>query len=146
MCFNSNFKEDVLVKEAKQKSKTPKLIVLLIEDSPTDRKVYRRYLEDQKQVPVEVVEVTTGEEALEFCRKKSPDCLVVDFKLPDTTATQLIPELRKISQAPIVFYTSQPEALAQTQAYRDGAVTCLSKDFLSSQTFVSAIFEALGIE
>lgn len=130
----------------RQKTKKPKngpVTILLIEDSPTDRKVYRRFLEEQDRLAIRVVEAQTGKEALELCEREHPDCIVVDFKLPDTTALQLIPRIKEISKAPIVFFTGEPVALAQTRAYRDGANICLSKDFLSSESFQAAVFEAL---
>jgi CheY-like chemotaxis protein len=123
----------------------PPITILLIEDSPTDRRVFKRYLEDQQKVRVRVVEAPTGKDALTLCVSERPACLVVDHKLPDTTASQLIPKLREITDVPIVFFTAQPEALAQSQAYRNGVVICLSKDFLSSESFQSAVFGALGL-
>lgn len=122
-------------------------LVLIIEDSPTDRKIYRRYLEAQKLPRFRIVEAATGKAGLAACESDddAPDCILVDYRLPDTQGTLLIPQLLKLTSAPIILVTGHLGPSVQTEGYRVGAVRYLSKDLVSSVTLISAIHEALGI-
>lgn len=119
--------------------------VLLIEDDPAHRYIYRRYLEQQNRVRYDVHEAEGASAGLAACEAFHPDCIVVDFRLPDGNGLDLLPQLRTRTAAPIVFMTAHPEPLTMTKAYRGGALTYLSKDFVSSQTFQAAVAAALGL-
>lgn len=119
--------------------------VLLIDDSPTDRRIYRRFLEEKNSILIKVLEAATGKAGVAACQGHEPDCIVLDFKLPDTDGLRLINELRNFCRAPIVFVSGQPMPLTQTQAYNLGVVTYLSKDFVSSESLKAAVGEALKV-
>src|SRR5688572_29038088 len=113
--------------------------VLIIDDSASDRRVYRRFLEDKNPTRVKVMEAPTGKQGVAACRKIVPDCIILDFKLPDCDGLKVIQDLRKFCDAPIVFVTGQPMPLAQTQAYALGVVRYLSKDFVSSESLKASV-------
>mgnify|MGYP005806770991 CR=1 FL=1 len=119
--------------------------VLLIEDDPAHRYIYRRFLEQQDKVSYEVHEAPNADAGLDACERIRPDCIVVDFRLPDLNGLDLLPALRARTAAPIIFVTAHPEPLTMTKAYREGALKYLSKDFLSSETFQAAVAEALRL-
>ena len=119
--------------------------VLLIEDDPAHRYIYRRFLEQQDEVSCEVVEAASAHAGLAACERVSPDCIVVDYRLPDMSGLDLLPVLRAKTEAPIIFMTAHPEPLTITKAYRHGALTYLSKHFLSSEAFQAAVLEALRL-
>ncbi len=121
--------------------------ILIIDDSVSDRKIYRRFLEDafrEKQI-VHILEAKTGEEGLDVCRSINPDCIILDFRLPDVDGLQLMSSIRQFCRAPVIFITGQPLPLTQTRAYIEGVIKYLSKDFLSAESLKSAVDEALTV-
>ena len=120
--------------------------ILIVDDSPADRRVYRRFLQTQDQYQFEVSEATTIAACLEECSNQEFDCLLLDFRLPDTDGLKALPDINEKCKAPIIFITGQPEPLVMTEAYRYGAVKYLSKDFLTSKNLLDAVFEALQLE
>ena len=76
--------------------KESKPIILLVDDSESDRSTYRRWLTRGKfgQTTYEVVEFETGEEALVWCRKQMPDIFLIDYLLPDMTGLDFLGQLK----------------------------------------------------
>jgi CheY-like chemotaxis protein len=120
-------------------------VILVIEDGATDRRIYRRYLEEQKSWSFEVIEAATAQAGIEACARHTPDCILLDFKLPDRDGLRAIPDLQKITRAPILLLTGHLGPSTQTEAYRAGVSHYLSKDFLSSESLLAAVADALGI-
>jgi CheY-like chemotaxis protein len=117
--------------------------VLVIEDNPSDQYIYRRYFEMHEQAEFTVLEASSAEEGLTLCADEAPDCILLDYRLPDGDGLSLLPRLRKLTAAPIIFITARPEALTVTEAYRQGASRYFSKDFISSRTLVHAVCETV---
>lgn len=125
-------------------SRAEKKTIVLIDDSPSDRRIFRRFLEHKNDGVFEIVEAASAKAGVETCRQNKPHCIVLDFKLPDGDGLSLIAEIQKVTKAPIIFVTGQPVALAQTQAYRYGVVKFISKDLISSEVLRAAVTEALA--
>jgi CheY-like chemotaxis protein len=119
--------------------------ILFIEDSASDRRIYRRFLEQAFAAKIHIFEAETAEAGLAACKKQCPDVIILDFKLPDLDGLQVIEELRKFCDAPVIFITGQPMPLTQTQAYHRGVVKYLSKDFISSESLQAAVAEAIKL-
>lgn len=80
--------------------------VLLVEDSHTSRKVLSMLLSKNGY---EVLETASGKEAMEYCKSNSPDLVILDVVLPDTTGHKLLGEFRKIpalKTVPVVVLTA----------------------------------------
>jgi response regulator RpfG family c-di-GMP phosphodiesterase len=65
--------------------------ILLVEDSPEDRAIYRRFLSRQTAVAYTCIEAATGADGLRLCQTAQPDCIVLDFSLPDMTGIEAKP-------------------------------------------------------
>jgi two-component system chemotaxis response regulator CheY len=63
--------------------------VLIVEDSPTMRALLRAALEEL-DVPVKVVEATSGFEALRLLPRESFDLIVTDINMPDINGLELV--------------------------------------------------------
>ena len=57
--------------------------ILIIDDSPSDRKIYKRFLNSQTLYEFALSEAGTIRAGLESCRSQHPDCVVLDYHLPD---------------------------------------------------------------
>ncbi|WP_437620075.1 response regulator [Sorangium sp. So ce1151] len=122
-----------------------KAVILLIDDSESDRTIYRRYLRDWADVEVKWIEAATGKAALEECRKSPPDCIILDYRLPDMDGLELLEKLKRITEAPVLFITGQPAPMMLTRAQSIGIAGYLWKEVLGSARLREAILSALKV-
>ena len=69
------------------------LRILIVDDSPEDRELYRRLLGSSPDQKYEVLESETGQEGLVTCREEQPDCVLLDYQLPDLDGLEFLAEL-----------------------------------------------------
>lgn len=119
--------------------------ILIIDDSSSDRRIYRRFLTGQSLYHLDVLEANTAQAGLDACSQQPPDCIILDFQLPDQDGLAVIDDLKKIMSVPVVFITGKPEPLVVTEAYRRGATRCMSKDTVTSVALQEAVFDALEL-
>ncbi|MDR2572344.1 MAG: response regulator [Oscillospiraceae bacterium] len=81
-------------------------IALLVEDNPKILDLNRRMLEKEGLM---VLIAKTIDEARELIKIAVPDVAVLDIMLPDGSGLDFLPELRKISDAPVLFLTARAE-------------------------------------
>jgi signal transduction histidine kinase len=67
--------------------------ILIVDDSREDRHTFRRYLERCKEPEYSVVEAECGEDGLVQCRHLLPDCILLDYNLPDVNGVEFISRL-----------------------------------------------------
>jgi len=100
--------------------------VLYVEDSPQNRDVVRRYL----QQSYEVIEAEDGEHGLERARRDSPDLILMDLSLPRldgweaTRRLKAAPELKAI---PVIALTAHASREDQAKARAAGCDDFLTK-------------------
>jgi len=108
--------------------------ILLIDDNEQDRQLYRRFLGKQLgHERVELAEATTGEEAVAQFVAVQPDCVLLDYNLPDTDGLDLLIRLKELappnSLCVVMITGGGNEALA-VRALNTGAL-----DYLVKQQF-----------
>lgn len=74
-----------------------KRLVLVIEDDDQDMNSIRDLLKNQY---VEIIEASTGDEALEILRKNKPHCIILDIKLPDMMGWDFLSHFQKMDLFP----------------------------------------------
>lgn len=119
--------------------------LLLIDDNLFDRKIYRRFLSAATKVEFEIIEAETAADGVSLCKTHQPDCIVIDYRLPDQSGLATLEQIRNLSGVPVVFITGEPDALTMTEAYRRGASKYVSKDLLDSQKLQDAILEVIKV-
>jgi two-component system, cell cycle response regulator len=103
--------------------------LLIVEDSPTMRRVMRRFLEPGGYV---ILEAGDGEEALRVAADERPDVILLDRQIPLVdgygvlASLQANPELREV---PVVLVTSHGEPEDVADGLRRGAHDYLRKPF-----------------
>ena len=124
--------------------------VLIIDDSAADRRIYRRFLLGQQRFELEVFEAETAGEGLTAFAEIMPDCVILDYRLPDLDGLAVLETLHERAATgeikrgvPVIFVTGKPEALLLSEAYRRGAAKYVSKDTLTSASILDAIADAL---
>jgi DNA-binding response OmpR family regulator len=103
--------------------------ILVVEDDLDISKMLRLYFDSQGY---EVLTVIRGTEALEVCRKKQPNVVVLDIMLPDMDGYDVCRELRgnlRTSHIPIIFLTQKDERSDKIAGLELGADDYITKPF-----------------
>lgn len=121
--------------------------VLLVDDSPADRRLCRLLLEETFGAELELGEAATGALGLEACGENPPDCLLLDYKLPDMTGLEFLAELRSNggggnSSLAVVMLTGLSSEQVAVEAMKAGAHDYLVKDRITPEGLKSAIERA----
>ena len=99
--------------------------ILLVDDDGDLRRVYASFLTGQGFV-VEEAEDVAGARAL--FGASHPDLAILDFRLPDGTALDLLPEFKKLEPAvPIIVLTGFGSMELGVSVIKSGAEQCLAK-------------------
>ena len=102
--------------------------VVLIEDNDVFREALELLLTLNGEIEV-VGSQAHGANAVEICRKLSPDVVLVDYRLPGLDGVQVTRAVRKHCPAVAVVALTAAAGEREIQALLDaGAVECVSKD------------------
>ena len=121
--------------------------LLLIDDSEEDRAVYRRYLEQNRECLYRILEAETGAQALQLAAERRPDCILLDYRLPDSDGLTLLARLTRQSvEDPyaIVMLTGAGEVSVAVQALKNGALDYLDKNDLNADRLHRSVQYAMG--
>jgi len=102
---------------------------LIVDDSRVVRKVARRIVEDLR---FEADEAADGAQALEFCRKTMPDCILLDWNMPVMNGIDFVKALRREDggKTPrVVFCSIENDAEHIREALSSGADEFIMKPF-----------------
>ena len=109
------------------------ILVLVVEDDIVDRMACRRRLRDNPGGRFRLVEAAEGERGLELARELRPDCILLDYRLPDLTGLEFLARLAAepddaVRGIPVLMLTGADSAAVATEAMRRGARDYLVKD------------------
>lgn len=121
--------------------------VLLVEDGPEDRVLYRRLLGKSQSARFNVVEAGSVAEAKRIAREDNFDCYVVDYNLPDADGMEFIRFLMddatsRHGQA-IVMVTGQGSEEIAVEALKLGVDDYITKKNISDGIFVRPLLNAI---
>jgi PAS domain S-box-containing protein len=120
--------------------------VLLLEDSETDRAIYRRFLSKNPERKCHIVEFDTAEEALVWCRDHTPDIFLVDYLLPGMNGLDFLLQLQKQTghgQISCIAMTSQENQELAVKLLRNGVEDILDKNRITAESLNRAIANVL---
>lgn len=118
--------------------------LLLIDDDDVDRQQIRRALRRSMQ-KVELVEVGTAKEGLTLAQSEEFDCILLDYRLPDSNGLELLHQLCESSNglaSPIVMLTVVADDQLSVKSLREGATDFLTKDTMTPALLARAIINA----
>lgn len=104
-------------------------LLLIVEDDSDISSMLQIYFESQGY---ESIAVTRGEEALEICRRKLPNLVILDIMLPDIDGYEVCRKLRgnlRTGHIPIIFLTQKDERSDQIAGLELGADDYITKPF-----------------
>lgn len=104
--------------------------VLIVEDDPFMVAVARQML---AAGDYQVVIAPTGREAVKLAKEQPPDVILLDLGLPDMEGTQLIPQLRTLSNCPLIVVSAREDTMTKVTALDLGADDYILKPFVSEE-------------
>lgn len=120
--------------------------VLIVDDTLEDRQVYVRLLASSTNPRFEIAEAERGEDGVAHCVANPPDCVLVDYDLPDMTGLEFLAELREARPDwpfAIVMITGQGDEHIAVQAMKHGVQDYLSKGSLTQTKLRLTVASAL---
>ena len=103
--------------------------VLIVEDSVTQREIFRRLFAADDELTI-VGEARNGREALEKVRQYRPDVVLMDIHMPDMDGIEATAEIMRECPVPIVVASAtlkKRDVDLAMQAYQAGAVSVIEK-------------------
>jgi signal transduction histidine kinase len=126
-------------------TKTP-LRVLIVDDNPEDCELYRRFLKQEKAHEYHIIRASFAKEGLALCRSGRPDCVLVDYRLPDLDGLEFLTTLAGDNgtiPVPAIMLTGYGDETLVAEAMKAGAADYLPKSALSSKSLGRAIANAV---
>src|SRR5262245_17011976 len=120
--------------------------VLIIDDSEEDRVTYRRLLQRDPDVVYLFEEANSGNRGLVACQTFQPDCVLLDYRLPDLDGLQFLECLHEQThlQAPsVIMLTGTGSETVAVEAMKYGVQDYLVKGALTSERLRSAVTNAI---
>jgi two-component sensor histidine kinase len=130
----------------------------MVDDSSADRTLCRVLLREEYGAELDFVEAPTARRGLELCNSLSskllPDCVLLDYKLPDMTGAEFLQRFCETSggrssaidlpKFAVVMLTGLGNEQVAAEAIRAGAQDYLVKDGITAKSLRLAIEKAMG--
>ncbi|MGL5034210.1 MAG: GAF domain-containing protein, partial [Microcystaceae cyanobacterium] len=121
--------------------------ILVIEDSESDRYIYRRYLQTATEVEWPILEAETLAEGIELWRTRSPTLVLMDVNFPDGSGLELLEIMQESypeSKLPVIMITGQGDAKLVVQAMKLGARDYLFKEDITATLLCRCVVNTLN--
>jgi len=109
----------------------PRIRLLIVEDDMLDRMACRRALAQDPDYEFIPSEAETGREGLQLAHEQKPDCVLLDYHLPDMNGLEFLSELQnELGEipVPVMMLTGADNASVAVEAMKRGAQDYLVKD------------------
>jgi len=120
--------------------------VLIVDDFPEDRRVYQRYFLQDEESRYKTLEAGTGEEAISLFRKSKPDCVLLDYRLPDLNGMEVLAAIAGDCDegvCPVVMLTAEEDIAVAVGALKSGAQDYLNKNTLTAIDLLHSVNKAV---
>jgi DNA-binding response OmpR family regulator len=98
--------------------------VLIVDDEP---RIVRFMALSLKIAGFKVLTATDGEEALDLVRSDEPHIMLLDIIMPGTDGFEVLRQLRRFSQMPVIAFSAKPEVAKEVLTL--GASDFVAKPF-----------------
>ena len=105
--------------------------ILIVEDDLVDRMACRRALAQDPNFEFVLLEAETGHEGLKLAHAQKPDCVLLDYHLPDLNGLEFLAELQNDLgeiPVPVMMLTGTDNVSVAVEALKRGAQDYLVKD------------------
>jgi CheY-like chemotaxis protein len=122
------------------------LRIVIVDDSPEDRELYRRHLSSHPERKYKFFEAETGAQGLVECRLRAPDCVLLDYRLPDLDGLEFLQKLRgrsPVLPVPVVMLTGLGNPEVEDKALEGGVIVYLDKNHVTPLLISAAVQRAI---
>ncbi len=123
-----------------------RLKILIIDDDPLDREIFKRCLEDSQPGACIFSEAGSGRAGVTRCESFQPDCILLDFNLPDVDGLAILQQWRNNSEMlrfAVVMLTAVGSEQIAVDAMKMGAMDYLTKGPAASESLYRAVRNAV---
>ncbi|MBD2515212.1 PAS domain-containing protein [Nostoc sp. FACHB-973] len=120
--------------------------LLIVDDSPEDRELYRRYLLRDREYSYTILEATLGQQGLELWQQHQPDAVLLDYRLPDLDGLEFLVQLQPSTQQPclpVIVVTGQGNEAIAVKAIKAGAQDYIIKEQITPERLQIAVNGAI---
>ena len=125
--------------------------LLIVDDFAADVMVYYRYILRSKpgmpsNAEYDIITAETGTRGLQLYKEEHPDCVLLDYSLPDMTGLEFLDEIHEqsgIGLKPIILATGYEDPGVQIQAEERGVAGYYIKGKDSAERLVTLLDNAL---
>ncbi len=121
--------------------------IVIIDDNPEDREAYRRYLTQDAQHAYLFAEADSAESGALLCGTFAPDCVLLDYRLPQADGLDLLHTYEEGASPPsfaVVMLTGQGDEAVAVEALKTGAQDYLVKSRLTPEGLRGAVHRAIA--
>ncbi len=118
--------------------------ILVVDDSKANLTLSKQALEEYYQVSL----VISGQMALRFLEKKTPDLILLDINMPEMDGKETLRQIRSIEEykdIPVIFLTAKTDPETEVECLKLGATDFIAKPFVP-QVMRSRIARTLELE
>lgn len=118
-------------------------VVLVVDDSPVDRRLAQGLLE--RGSGFSVLSAPNGAEALEIVHRQTPDIIVTDLQMPEMDGLELVGLVRSsFPLVPVILMTAHGSEEVAVQALQRGAASYVPKSRLA-QDLQPTVYDVLAL-
>lgn len=103
--------------------------ILVVDDMLTNLKIVESFLKPYYKVSL----VKSGDQALKFLSKNTPDLILLDIQMPGMDGFETIKKIKEVPEyreIPVVFLTSQEDIDSRMKGFQLGATDFILKPFM----------------
>lgn len=122
-----------------------KYTILIIDDDDADVALYKKFLRDGHPNDMfSFVTAKNGHDGLDICNQTKPDCVLLDYLLPDTNGLKILHKLEKGKNLlPVVVMTGHGSETLAVNAMKAGARDYVPKNILTPEALQRAVSNAI---
>ncbi len=123
-----------------------KIDILIVDDSPVNRKFAERILKDDYHV----VSADSGKQALELLEKCEPKLILLDFRMPEMDGAETMAKIRENpdwAKIPVIILTADSAPETEKEFFEMGAADFIAKPFVPTtvKSRISRLIELYGL-
>src|SRR5436190_2950249 len=124
----------------------PSVKILIVDDDPIDREVFKQYLRACRDSSFEFSEAESGRDVADRCAAFDPDCILLDYNLPDANGLEILRSLAGVDGRPaypIVMLTGLGNERLAVEAMNAGVMDYATKGSATAETLHHTIANAI---
>ncbi len=118
--------------------------ILIVDDSEKDRALYKTYLNDNRSDFYTFYEAQIAKDGLTLFNTVNPDCIILDYRLPDQNGIEFLKMLsQKRSILPVLMLTGYGSEELAAECIKCGAQNYISKNNMNPNSLCKAVSDTI---